>query len=445
MAAASRSIPPAERARTPQTKYTWRRGRASRPIPPAEPPPFTFGPPPFVFGASFTPQCAFNFSATSGSQFTFADNCQLCSCGEPIDDDDETLIDLCAKCDRERNRERARSKRKPPSEQPSSRSPSSLFDRFEDLTVDSSGPQSDGGRDSGGGARASPAPAPAAEPTAPPELLPRDPAPPPAAPSEANRQAAEDWLERARAAEAAGDEAAARRHCERSLRLCESTAARDLVDAIERFGLDSAPAQAAKRALEAVDDCSVLEVSRGASEAQVKAAYKRLALRLHPDRNHAKSAEAAFKRLQAAYEARLKVAQGGAEAARTGGHRGAAAPATPPYRQSDSCDEASDEASDEDEDSPQCRHCHRRDPTVDFGDNLCDECYEELLCPECDAFVRRSVADAVCAECSRSKARPPGARSHSYRGGGRCSICHGPYNPPPTYCGNFPVCHDCRD
>ena len=48
----------------------------------------------------------------------------------------------------------------------------------------------------------------------------------------------------------------------------------------------------------------MLELRRGeASAAAVRAAYKRLALALHPDRNHARQAEAAFKRLQSAYEA----------------------------------------------------------------------------------------------------------------------------------------------
>lgn len=46
----------------------------------------------------------------------------------------------------------------------------------------------------------------------------------------------------------------------------------------------------------------VLDLSHGASAAEAKRAYRRLAMRWHPDRNPSHEAEARFKRIKAAYE-----------------------------------------------------------------------------------------------------------------------------------------------
>ena len=51
------------------------------------------------------------------------------------------------------------------------------------------------------------------------------------------------------------------------------------------------------------DYYSLLGVSRGASKAELKKAYKKLAMKYHPDRNQGdKSAEAKFKEVSEAYE-----------------------------------------------------------------------------------------------------------------------------------------------
>ena len=62
-------------------------------------------------------------------------------------------------------------------------------------------------------------------------------------------------------------------------------------------------AEAIARVLAADDAYEALGVARGASQACCKKAYRRLALRLHPDKCQLSNAEEAFKRVSAAYAA----------------------------------------------------------------------------------------------------------------------------------------------
>ena len=62
-------------------------------------------------------------------------------------------------------------------------------------------------------------------------------------------------------------------------------------------------AEAIARVLAADDAYEALGVDRGASRACCKKAYRRLALRLHPDKCQLSNAEEAFKRVSAAYAA----------------------------------------------------------------------------------------------------------------------------------------------
>eukprot|EP00929_Paragymnodinium_shiwhaense_P116191 TRINITY_DN8551_c0_g1_i10.p1 TRINITY_DN8551_c0_g1~~TRINITY_DN8551_c0_g1_i10.p1 ORF type:complete len:312 (-),score=104.48 TRINITY_DN8551_c0_g1_i10:720-1655(-) len=57
-----------------------------------------------------------------------------------------------------------------------------------------------------------------------------------------------------------------------------------------------------ERVLAAADFYAVLELSRKCSDNDVKKAYRRLALKLHPDKNNAEGAEEAFKRLSMAFQ-----------------------------------------------------------------------------------------------------------------------------------------------
>lgn len=126
-------------------------------------------------------------------------------------------------------------------------------------------------------------------------------------PAEANREAAEEWHKKARQQHEAGDDAAALRHLDKSLKLCETAAARALHDHIRKYGAGSAAAQAVARVLKAATHHEVMNLEEGAERklnaAELKKAYRQLSLRLHPDRNHAQHASDAFKRLSEAYTA----------------------------------------------------------------------------------------------------------------------------------------------
>ena len=124
-------------------------------------------------------------------------------------------------------------------------------------------------------------------------------------PTEANRAAAEEWLGRAQQLHEAGDDVGALRHAEKSLRLCETASARGLIEHLRKYGPGSAAAAVVARvhATAEGDHHGVLEISHLASDADAKKAYKKLSLQLHPDRNHARNSEAAFKRLSEAYAA----------------------------------------------------------------------------------------------------------------------------------------------
>ena len=61
-------------------------------------------------------------------------------------------------------------------------------------------------------------------------------------PAEANREAAEEWLRKARAQHESGDDTEATRLLEKSLKLCELAAARSLQDHIRKYGAGSAAA-----------------------------------------------------------------------------------------------------------------------------------------------------------------------------------------------------------
>lgn len=282
-----------------------------------------------------------------------------------------------------------------------------------------------------------------------------EPTPSPALPSEANRQAADEWAMKARQKHELGDDAAALRFCERSLRLSDSAAARSLEAHLKLFGEGSPPAAEAARVLQAHTHLAVLGLSQteARSTDAVKKAYKRLCLLLHPDRNHARQAEAAFKRLQSAYEA-LKTSTTNQQAPNPGGRSSSSGPVP----------------------STTCKECGWRkaeaDGTFDEEDGLCVACYDDLYngsgsdvgyddeendedeCYECGE--PGEYPGGVCQDCQESLAAERAERRRaeerrraqygaSSSNASRCYGCSRPYKPPPSYMGNRPMCFSCRD
>ena len=245
------------------------------------------------------------------------------------------------------------------------------------------------------------------------------PTPSPAFPSEANQQAAEEWALKAQARYESGDDAAALRFCEKSLRLGDNASARHLEEHLKKFGHGTSYATEAARVLAATAHHEVLQLSRAdaASVESVKKAYKRLCLLLHPDRNRARQAEAAFKRLQSAYEALKAGGVGGGGGSDGGDSRSYSRPSSAPRSAHGSTK------------MPRCQACSH--VGEDVVDGLCDECYEE---------------EELAKVARESARRHYGYASGAYaNGGSRCSGCDCPYRPPPSYVGNRPLCPDCRD
>ena len=124
-------------------------------------------------------------------------------------------------------------------------------------------------------------------------------------------RAADAALAEAHAAVDAGDDVAARLHAERSVALHATLEAESLLKFLEEYGPGSSAALAVEHALIAAEPCEVLRLPAGQTPPSdmIKRAYKERCLELHPDRNAARGAEDAFKRLQAAYDALLNGGQ----------------------------------------------------------------------------------------------------------------------------------------
>lgn len=117
------------------------------------------------------------------------------------------------------------------------------------------------------------------------------------------REAASRLLKAAEAKHAAADDALAAKLVAQSLASgCVLPGALALQAHLAKFGPGSKAHAAVARALSGTPR-TVLGVAEPISPTRLKKAYKRMCLELHPDRCHARNAEAAFKRVQEAYAA----------------------------------------------------------------------------------------------------------------------------------------------
>ena len=122
-----------------------------------------------------------------------------------------------------------------------------------------------------------------------------------AMPAEANRVAAEEWLAKAQQEHEGGDDATAAKYCEKSLKLCETSGARALAEHLRKYGAGRRRRRRSRVCCRPTSrSFAVLGLARKATGTDVKKAYKRLSLTIHPDRNHARQADEAL-RLAAAY------------------------------------------------------------------------------------------------------------------------------------------------
>jgi curved DNA-binding protein CbpA len=115
---------------------------------------------------------------------------------------------------------------------------------------------------------------------------------------EANREAAMDALDMARAKKDEGDYASAVRLAEKSIKLSpEFDKAHAFLGFLRKFGPESDSAKGIARVMQAADHYAVMELSADADEKTVERAYKQLALKIHPDKNAAEGAHEAFQKL----------------------------------------------------------------------------------------------------------------------------------------------------
>ena len=138
--------------------------------------------------------------------------------------------------------------------------------------------------------------------TASPPGSPHSPTPSPATTSTANRGAAEELVTKAQQKCDSGDDGAAMKLVLKSLRLCSTERGQRLKLHLEKFGDGSPAANEVQRVMNSpANHYAIMGLMPNCTAAEVKKAYKQLSLILHPDRNHARGAENAFKRLSEAF------------------------------------------------------------------------------------------------------------------------------------------------
>lgn len=129
---------------------------------------------------------------------------------------------------------------------------------------------------------------------------------PPADVSAANRDAAILWYNKAKESD---DDLIMEACLKRSLALCATEEARSLMTYLETYGVNSANYANAKRIIdlshramnETARAMEILNLQHGASNQEIKGAWRNLAMQIHPDKNKARNATEAFKIMTQAY------------------------------------------------------------------------------------------------------------------------------------------------
>ena len=136
-----------------------------------------------------------------------------------------------------------------------------------------------------------------------PDGSPHSPTPSPDTTSTANRDAAEELVAKAQQKSAGGDDDGAMTLVLKSLRLCDTESGQRLKLHLENFGDGTPAANQVQRVMKspAGYHYALMGLMPTCTAAEVKKAYKQLSLVLHPDRNRARDAESAFKRLAEAF------------------------------------------------------------------------------------------------------------------------------------------------
>lgn len=163
-----------------------------------------------------------------------------------------------------------------------------------------------------------------------------------------------------------------------------------------------------------MDPYSLLDIAPGADPGEIKRAFRRLAMRWHPDRNPAPDALEHFKALRAAHDALL--ADLAAEAEATAGE-----PAE------DAEDEANEEAgANDDLEEDIARGADRRQPLELSIEDICLGAEkivvvaDETVCGHCHGSGEAALSHSrLCATCHGS------GRLRAARGLVSCAVCHG--------------------
>ena len=120
---------------------------------------------------------------------------------------------------------------------------------------------------------------------------------------ESNKEVSFKYLERAKKIWQCGDNEEAQRLAEKAMELYPSDEAKELISKISKSKeTEKKNQKSIERILKSNDYYEVLDISKEASEMDIKKSYRKLSKQVHPDKNKEPGATMAFQKLQKAYE-----------------------------------------------------------------------------------------------------------------------------------------------